>query len=100
MDTFREKHFSVISKRLRKQEKIILNKEYPDSIEVVIGEVHDVKTAHGHEIHYIVSFGGDKSITIIGDENWDAFLRFVDFIDDIAETTQEIEIPSPSCERD
>ena len=31
--------------------------------------------------------------------SWDAFLQFIDLIDEIAETTQELEIPSSEHEK-
>lgn len=80
------------SVKLRKQKKIILNDGIPNALEVVIGEIWDVQDGHGYETYYVISFGGVKSATIVGQENWERFLEFLDILTDIADTTQEIPI--------
>ena len=64
-----------------------------DNIEVVIGEVEIVKKGTKEEIHYIVSFGGDKSIRVIGKKNWEFFVEMIKWLDWNPEETQEIYIP-------
>jgi hypothetical protein len=74
---------------LRIQKKLILNKDKPNNIEVVIGEVEIVD----NELHYIISFGGDKKIRIIGKDNWMAFVELVQWLDWDPNETQEVYIP-------
>lgn len=74
---------------LRIQKKIILNKNKPNNIEVAIGEVEIVD----NELHYIISFGGDKKIRIIGKDNWMAFVEMVQWLDWDPNETQEVYIP-------
>jgi len=74
---------------LRIQKKIVLNKNHPNNLEVVIGEVEIVN----EELHYIVSFGGDKSVRIIGKKNWNAFVEMVQWLDWDPDETQEVYIP-------
>jgi len=74
---------------LRIQKKIILNKNKPNNIEVAIGEVELV----GSELHYIISFGGDKKIRIIGKDNWLSFVEMVQWLDWDPNETQEVYIP-------
>ena len=78
---------------LRIQKKLILNKRYPDLLEVVVGEIEVVKNRFGTELHYILSFGGDKKIRIIGKKNWNAFVDMLKWIEWDPEETQEIYIP-------
>ena len=74
---------------LRIQKKLVLNKNHPNNLEVVIGEVEAVNK----ELHYIISFGGDKSIRIIGKKNWNAFVEMIQWLDWNPDETQEIYIP-------
>lgn len=83
----------LIEFKLRKRLKKVFKPKDPERLAVVIVEVWDVRTAHhGWEKEYVVSFGGNKSITIYGEEDWDSFMDLVDYIDHVAETTQEIEV--------
>jgi len=78
---------------LRIQKKIILNKENPNYIEVVIGEMEIYKNRFGESIHYIISFGGDKTIRIIGKKNWNAFINMLQWLEWNPEDTQDLYIP-------
>ena len=78
----------------RVQKKIILNKLQPDNLEVVIGEIEVYKNRFGESIHYIVSFGGDKTIRIIGKQNWKAFVDMLQWLDWNPEETQELYLPT------
>mgnify|MGYP006407706827 CR=1 FL=1 len=78
---------------LRIQKKIILNKNSPNNIEVAIGEIEAVDLGYKKEIHYIISFGGDKTIRIINKENWNKFLEMVQWLEWDPNKTQEIYIP-------
>ena len=78
--------------RLRKRLKRVFQPKDPERLEVVIMEIWDVKRGHSWDVKYIVSFGGNKSITIHGDDDWRQFVDLVDEIDFLAETTQEIPI--------
>ena len=78
--------------RLRKRLKRIFKANDPDRLEVVIIEIWDVKHGDSWDIKYVISFGGKKSITIHGEDDWKAFIDLVDEIDFLAETTQEIKI--------
>ena len=68
---------------LRIQKKLILNKEYPNNIEVVIGEIEHVYLPDSdiYQAHYIVSFGGDKKIRVIGQDDWHEFLEMLRWLD-------------------
>jgi len=79
-----------MNRELRVQKKIILNQQYPDCIEVVIGEVE----AYEHQVHYILSFGGDKTIRIIGKQNWDKLVEMVQWLHWDPDVTQELYIPA------
>ena len=74
---------------LRIQKKLILNKDKPNNIEVAIGEVEIVD----NELHYIISFGGDKKIRIIGKDNWTAFVEMIQWLDWDPNETQEVYTP-------
>lgn len=78
--------------RLRKRIKKILRPEDPEKLEVIILEIWDVRKGSSWTMNYVISFGGNKSITIHGDDDWSAFLQLIDEIDFLAETTQEIPI--------
>ncbi len=78
------------SVELRVQKKIVLNKDYQDQIEVAIVEMECVRKGDNEEFHYILSFGGDKTIRIIGEEDWLKFKTMLQWIDWNAEDTHEI----------
>lgn len=79
---------------LRIQKKIILNKENPNYTEVVIGEIEVYKNRFGESIHYLISFGGGKTIRIIGKKNWDAFVSMIQWLEWNPQDTQELYIPT------
>jgi len=79
--------------KLRIQKKIILNKDNPDYLEVVIGEIEVVKKETHDELHYIISSGGTNKIRIIGKENWTSFLEMVQWLDWDPDETQDVTIP-------
>lgn len=81
-----------LEKRLRKRLKLVLRPQDPDKLSVIITEVYDVSSGDSHEQHFVVSFGGNKSIEIIGEEDWDTFLELLDATTEWAETTQDIPI--------
>ena len=83
-----------IKRERRIQKKIILNKNHPDHIEVAIGEIEVYQNRFGESIHYIVSFGGDKSIRIVGKKNWNAFVDMIQWLHWDPEETQELYIPT------
>ena len=78
--------------KLRTQEKVILNKEYLDRLEVAIGEIEVVNTEEKEEIHYLLSFGGDKNIRIIGKNNWTKFIDMITWLDWDPEVTHDYNI--------
>ena len=78
---------------LRIQKKIILNKNNPERLEVAVGEIEVVESRFGKQLHYILSFGGDKTIRIIGKKNWNAFLDMLKWLEWDPNDTQEIYIP-------
>ena len=79
-------------KVLLKRRKLVLRPKDPSKLSVVITEVYNVFSGLGHEQRFVISFGGNKSIEIFGEEDWDAFLELVDLTTELAETTQEIQI--------
>ncbi len=92
MTTQRIEVQQAVEIRLRKRLKKILQPHDPNRLEVVIIEIWDVKRGDFWDIKYVVSFGGRKSITIHGEDDWKAFIDLVDEIDFLAETTQEIKV--------
>ncbi len=82
--------------RLRKRLKRVFQPTDPEKLGVVIMEIWDVRRANSWDVKYVISFGGNKSITIHGDDDWSQFLSLVDEIDFLAETTQEIPVVKPS----
>ena len=78
---------------LRIQKKVILNKDNPEYLEVAIGEIEVVERDNRDEIHYIISFGGNNKIRIIGKENWNAFLDMLKWIEWDPNDNQEVTIP-------
>ena len=68
---------------LRIQKKLILNKAAPEHLAIAIGEIEHVYLPEldMYEIHYIVSFGGDKKIRIIGQDDWYKFLDMLRWLD-------------------
>ncbi|QDP51446.1 MAG: hypothetical protein GOVbin630_144 [Prokaryotic dsDNA virus sp.] len=79
---------------LRTQKKIILNKETEGELQVAIGEIEVIKSRFGDQFHYILSFGGDKTLRIIGKKNWEAFLDMLKWLDWDPEATQEMYFPA------
>jgi len=81
---------------LRTQKKVILNEKTPTHLEVAIGEIEVIYTKEKDETHYIVSFGGDKSVKIIGKDNWNKFVDMIYWLDWDPKETQEFYInPDP-----
>ena len=78
---------------LRIQKKLILNKNSTKYLEVAIAEIEIVKNRFGVQTHYILSFGGDKSIRIIGKKNWEAFVEMLQWLDWDPNETQKVYIP-------
>lgn len=78
---------------LRIQKKLILNKNNPKHLEVVIGEIEIVENRFGIQTHYIIGFGGNAPIRIIGKKNWKRFIDMLQWLDWNPEGTQEIYIP-------
>ena len=78
---------------LRIQKKLILNKNNPKHLEVVIGEIEIVENRFGIQTHYIIGFGGNAPIRIIGKKNWKRFIDMLQWLDWNPEETQEIYIP-------
>ena len=77
---------------LRIQKKIIVNEDNPNYLDVVIGEIELIRTAKGDVLHYIVNFGGNQGLRIIGKKNWDKFIDMVQWLDWDPEVTQEFYI--------
>jgi len=76
---------------LRVQKKIILNKNKPSKVEVAIGEIEIFYTKENKaQIHYTISFGNNKNITIIGKEEWHKFLNMLQWLDWDPDDTQEM----------
>ena len=74
---------------LRIQKKIIVNEGNPNYLDVVIGEIELIRTSKGDVLHYIVNFGGNQGLRIIGKENWDKFIDMIQWLDwDPAETQE------------
>ena len=64
----------ALSKKTRiKQEKVVLNKNQPNNIEVAIGEVHRIE----NKVYYVISFGGDKEIIISGPDEYEKFIDLI-----------------------
>ena len=78
--------------RLRKRLKRVFQPKDPDKLGVVIVEIWDVKKGEFWDMKYVVSFGGKKSITIHGEDDWKDFVDLIDEADFLAETTQEIRV--------
>jgi hypothetical protein len=78
--------------RLRKRLKQVFQPHDPDRLEVVIMEIWDVRRENSWDVKYVISFGGKKSITIHGEDDWKYFMELVGEIDFLAETTQEIPV--------
>ena len=92
MSTTKLKVEDLTEVRLRKRLKRIFRSRDPEKLEVVIVEIWDVRRAHMWDIRYVVSFGGNKSITIHGEDDWKDFIDLIDEVDFLAETTQEIPV--------
>ena len=57
-----------------KQTKVILNtKEENRFLEVAIAEIRKI----GEKTAFVISFGGDKTGVIIGQEEWDKFVGLI-----------------------
>lgn len=83
----------AFQKQLRKRMKLVLRPHDPDKLSVIITEVYDVVVDdYNYEQHFVVSFGGNKSIEIFGEEDWNLFLELLDQTTELAETTQDIPI--------
>lgn len=78
--------------RLRKRLKLVLQPKDPERLEVVIMEIWDVRKGQAWDVKYVISFGGNKSITIHSEDDWKQFIDLIDEVDFLAETTQEIPI--------
>lgn len=74
---------------LRIQKKVIVNKDHPQHLDVVIGEIEIVRTPERDEIHYILNFGATHDLRIIGKDNWNKFIEMVQWLDWDPEDTQE-----------
>ena len=90
MTTQKIKTAEPVEIRLRKRLKRVLQPNHPNRLEVIIIEIWDVKRGEFWDVKFVVSFGGKKSITIYGTEDWKCFIDLIDEIDFLAETTQEI----------
>ena len=60
-------------KTLINQEKVVLNKNHKNHIEVAIGEVH----RGDNQVYYVISFGGDKKAVIFGADEYEKFIDLV-----------------------
>ena len=78
--------------RLRKRLKRVFQPANPEKLEVVIMEIWDIKQGQSWDVKYVVSLGGNKSITIHSEDDWEVFTGLVDEIDFLAATTQEIPV--------
>ena len=58
---------------LVKRKKTILNKNNNKNLEVAIGEIRRT----GNNAHFVLSFGGDKEVVIIGRDEWDKFVELI-----------------------
>ena len=63
----------LTKKTLIKQKKVVLNKHSNRDIEVAIAEIH----RHSEDVRFVLGFGGDKEITILGRDEWEKFLDLV-----------------------
>ena len=92
MSTTKLKAEDLTEIRLRKRLKRIIQPHDPERLEVVIIEIWDVRRGDMWDVKFIVSFGGKKSITIHGTEDWKSFIDLIDEVDFLAETTQEMPV--------
>ncbi len=92
MSTTKIKAEDLTEIRLRKRLKRIIQPHDPEKLEVVIIEIWDVRRGDMWDVKFIVSFGGKKSITIHGTEDWKSFIDLIDEVDFLAETTQEMPV--------
>ena len=58
---------------LIKRKKVVLNKNINKHIEVAIGEIRRTDD----DVHFVLSFGGDKEVAIIGRDEWDKFIELI-----------------------
>ena len=92
MSTTKLKAEDLTEIRLRKRLKRIIQPHDPERLEVVIIEIWVVRRGDMWDVKFIVSFGGKKSITIHGTEDWKSFIDLIDEVDFLAETTQEMPV--------
>ena len=91
----------LVEIKLRKRVKKVFKPHDPEKLSVAIVEIWDVRTAQQKwSKEYVVSFGGNKSITIYGEEDWDSFMDLVEYVDYLSETTREIEIVKKEGDHD
>ena len=82
----------LVEIKLRKRGKKVFRPKDPEKLSVAIVEIWDVRNSQQKwSKEYVVSFGGDKSITIYGEQDWDSFMDLVEYVDHLSETTQEME---------
>tara|TARA_R110000824_G_scaffold67377_2_gene174437 strand:+ start:42 stop:317 length:276 start_codon:yes stop_codon:yes gene_type:complete len=60
-------------KTLIKQKKVVLNKHNNKDIEVAIAEIYRC----GNAVRFVLSFGVDSEVTILGRDEWEKFLDLI-----------------------
>ena len=71
-----------------KMDKLIINKAHDTQLNVVVATIEHVDD----ETHFVLSLGAGEEIRIVGDQEWNQFLKFVNGLNWDHEDTGEYEI--------
>lgn len=72
-----------------KIDKLIINKTQDTRLNVVIATIERLND----ETHFVLSLGGNEEIRIVGDQEWNQFLKFMNDLNWDHASTGEYEIP-------
>jgi len=69
-------------------DKLIINKTHDTQLNVIVATIEHT----GGETHFVLSAGTEKEIRVVGDQEWNQFLQFVNSLNWSQEDTGEYEV--------